>query len=105
MIDKRLSKRRRRLNSVAGLLLLAGLVTVFWPFVVGRGQMRSFCASLPVGASLAEVQRLTSGRGYRLSAVVDGKAFAYDTGSMARFNCDLRVDDTGLVSARYADNS
>lgn len=99
-----LSIRRKRINTVLGLLLLGGLGYMFWPFVVGRGQMQTFCASLPNGASLAQVQELVSARSYRVSSLIDGHAFVYDTRSMARFNCALQFGSKGLVSAPYADN-
>ncbi|MEB0029428.1 hypothetical protein QN372_01570 [Undibacterium sp. RTI2.1] len=41
--------------------------------------MQTFCASLPNGASLAQVQELVSARGYRVTSLIDGHAFVYDT--------------------------
>lgn len=99
-----LSVRRKRINTALGLLLLGGLCYIFWPFVVGRGQMQAFCASLPNGASLAQVQGLASGHGYRVSSLIDSRAFVYDDRSMGRFNCALQFGSKGLVSAPYADN-
>jgi hypothetical protein len=99
-----ISALRKRLNAVGGLLLLAGLGYAIWPFIFGRAEMQNFCAALPVGASLSQVQALAAAKGYRVSSSIGNKAFVYDLRSMGRFNCELRFDATGLVSAPYADN-
>lgn len=98
------SKSRKHFNTVAGLLLLAGLGYMFWPFIFGRAQMQHFCTTLPVGASVSQVQAMVAARGYEVSSVIDGEAFVYDQRSMGRFNCVLHFDDKGLVSAPYVDN-
>ena len=95
---------RKRFNTVAGLLLLAGLGYFIWPFAVGRSQMQHFCSTLPIGASVSQVQALVAARGYKVSSLIDGKAFVHDSRSMGRFNCVLHFDSKGLVSAPYADN-
>ena len=95
---------RKRFNTVAGLLLLAGLGYIFWPFVVGRSQMQRFCATLPIGASVSLVKALVAARGYEVSSPIDGEAFVHDPRSMGRFNCVLHFDGKGLASAPYADN-
>jgi hypothetical protein len=95
---------RKRFNAVAGLLLLAGLGYMFWPFVVGRSQMQHFCAALPIGASVSQVQALVTARGYKVSSLINGEAFVHDSRSMGRFNCVLHFDGKGLASAPYADN-
>ncbi|MBD8874651.1 hypothetical protein [Rhodanobacter sp. DHB23] len=95
---------RKRFNTVAGLLLLAGLGYMFWPFVFGRSQMQHFCTTLPIGASVFQVQALVAARGYKVSSLINGEAFVHDPRSMGRFNCVLHFDSKGLVSAPYADN-
>lgn len=98
------SKFRKRFNLVAGLLLLAGLGYMFWPFIAGRSQMQHFCTTLPIGASVSQVQALVAARGYKVSSPIDGEAFVHDPRSMGRFNCVLHFDGKELVSAPYADN-
>jgi hypothetical protein len=98
------STLRKRFNVVAGLLLLAGLGYMFWPFVVGRSQMHHFCATLPTGASVSQVQSLVAARGYKVSSPTGGEAFVHDPRSMGRFNCVLHFNAKGLASAPYADN-
>ncbi len=95
---------RKRLNAVAGLLLLATLGYMLWSFVVGRAQMQHFCTTLPLGASVSQVQALITARGYKVSSLINGEAFVHDPRSMGRFNCVLHFDAKGLVSAPYADN-
>jgi hypothetical protein len=98
------SNIRKRLNTVVGLVLLVMLAYLLWPFVVGRKQMQQFCASLPAGASLSQVQGLANARGYRVSSLIDNEAFVHDPRSMGRFNCALHFGSKGLASAPYADN-
>lgn len=95
---------RKRFRAMAGLLLLAGLGYMFWPFVVGRAQMQHFCSTLPMSASVSQVQALVAARGYKVSSIINGEAFVHDSRSMGRFNCVLHFDGKGLVSASYADN-
>jgi hypothetical protein len=99
-----LSSRRKRVNTILGLLLLSGLIYLFWPFVVGRGQMQAFCASLLPGATLAQVQGKASAHDYRVSSLIEGQAFVHDPRSMGRFNCVLHFAQNGLASSPYADN-
>jgi uncharacterized membrane protein YadS len=95
---------RKRFNAVAGLILLAVLGYMLWPFIVGRSQMQHFCTTLPIGASVSQVQALVAARGYKVSSLINGEAFVHDPRSMGRFNCLLNFDAKGLVSAPYADN-
>ena len=95
---------RKCFKTVAGLLLLAGLSYIFWPFVFGRSQMQHFCTTLPIGASVSQVQALVVARGYKISSLINGEAFVHDPRSMGRFNCVLHFDSKRLVSAPYADN-
>lgn len=100
-----ISALRKRLNAIGGLLLLTGLAYVMWPFIFGRAEMQSFCAGLPAGASLPQVQALTDAKGYRVSSPIEGKAFVHDPRSMGRFNCELHFRGARLVSAPYVDNT
>ena len=95
---------RKCFRVVAGLLLLAALGSMFWPFVVGRSQMQHFCTTLPIGASALQVQALVAARGYKVSSSIDGEALVHDPRSMGRFNCVLHFDGKGLASAPYEDN-
>jgi hypothetical protein len=99
-----MSALRRRLNATGGLLLLVGLGYAVWPLIFGRTEMQNFCAVLPVGASFVQVQALAAGKGYRVSSLIDDKAFVHDPRSMGRFNCELHFGSRGLVSSPYADN-
>ena len=100
-----LSNLRKRLNFVAGLLLLAGLGYAFLPFIFGRSQMQHFCPTLPIGGSVTQVNALVVLQGYKVTSPNNGVAFVYETRSMGRFNCVLHFDNKGLVSAAYEDNS
>lgn len=96
-----MSPRRKRIGIVLGLLLLAGLGWVMWPFLVDPGKMQGFCSSLAVGTSVAQVQAQAAQQGYRVSALIDGRAFVHDSGSFGRFTCDVQFGPNGLVSAVY----
>lgn len=99
-----ISHRRKRISVVLGLSLLAGIGWVAWPFMVGPGQMQSFCSSLAVGTSVAQVQIQAAQHGYRVSSLVEGRAFVHEPRSFGRFTCDLQFKSDGLVSSVYLFN-
>lgn len=99
-----ISSRRKRIGVVIGVLLLAGLGWFLWPFIAGPRQMQSFCSSLAVGSSAAQVQAQAAQQGYRVSSLIEGRAFVHDPRSFGRFTCDLRFGPDGLVSSVYSFN-
>lgn len=96
-----ISLRRKRIRVVLGLFLLAGLGWVVWPFIASPGQMQGFCSSLAVGASVAQVQAQAAQQGYRVSSLVEGRAFVHEPRSFGRFTCDVQFGPNGLVSSVY----
>lgn len=99
-----ISSRRKRIGVVFGVLLLAGLGWFYWPFAAGPGQMQNFCSSLAAGTSVAQVQAQAAQRGYRVSSLVENRAFVHDPGSFGRFTCTLEFGSDGLVSSVYSFN-
>ena len=96
--------RRNRIVVVFGVTLIAGLVWFFWPFVAGPGQMESFCSSLETGTSITQVQAQAAQHGYRVTSLIDGRAFVHDSASFGRFTCNLEFESDGLVSSVYSFN-
>jgi len=96
--------RRKRIGVALGALLLAGLGWFFWPFVAGPDQMQNFCRSLAAGTSVAQVHAQAAHDGYRVSSIIDGRAFVHDPKSFGRFNCKLEFGSDGLVSSVYSFN-
>lgn len=99
-----ISPRRKRIAVGFGLLLLAGLGWVVWPFIVGPGRMQGFCSSLAVGTSLAQLQAKAEQHGYRVSTPIEGRLFVHEPGSFGRFTCDVQFGSDGLVSSVYSLN-
>lgn len=99
-----ISPRRKRTGVVLALFLLTGLAWVVWPFITGSGEMKKFCSALTKGASAAQVQGQAKQQGYRVSPVVEGRAFVHDPRAFGRFTCDLQFGPGGLVSAVYSFN-
>jgi len=100
----KISPRRKRIGVVLGVLLLAGIGWIVWPFIVGPGQMQDFCSSLAVGTPVAQVQAQAAQHGYRVSSPVEGRAFVHESRSFGRFTCDLQFGPDGLVSSAYSFN-
>lgn len=96
--------RHKRVVVVPGVFLLAALGWFFWPFAAGPGQMQSFCSSLAAGTSIAQVQAQAAKHGYRVSSLIEGRAFVHDSGSFGRFTCNLEFGADGLVSSVYSFN-
>jgi hypothetical protein len=99
-----ISSRRKRIGVVLGVLLLVGLGWFVWPFIVGPRQMQSFCSSLAVGSSVAQVRAQAAQHGYRVSSLIEGRAFVHDPRSFGRFTCDVQFGSNGLVSSVYSFN-
>ncbi len=99
-----ISPRRQRLAVGFGLLLLAGLGWVAWPFIVGPGRKQGFCSSLTVGTSLAQLQAQAEQEGYRVSAPIEGRRFVHEPRSFGRFTCTVQFGPDGLESAVYSLN-
>jgi hypothetical protein len=96
--------RRKRIVVVLGVFLIAALGWLFWPFAAGPGQMQSFCSSLEAGTSITQVKELAARHGYRVSSLVENRAFVHDSGSFGRFTCSLEFGSNGLVSSVYSFN-
>jgi hypothetical protein len=99
-----LTPRRKRIGVVLGLLLLAGPGWVVWRFIASPGQMERFCNSLVVGTSSEQVKAQAAQHGYRVSSLMEGRAFVHEPRSFGRFTCNLEFGPDGLVSSIYSFN-
>jgi hypothetical protein len=63
--------------------------------------MQNFCSSLEEGTSITQVQAHASRHGYRVSSLIESRAFVHDSGSFGRFTCNLEFGSDGLVSSAY----
>jgi len=98
------TSRRKRIGVVVGLLLLAGIGWIVWPFIASPGQMQSFCSSLAAGTSITQVEAQAAQHDYRISSLIEGRAFVHEPRSFGRFTCDLQFGPDGLVSSAYSFN-
>ncbi len=96
--------RCKRIGVVLGLLLLTGLGWIVWPFIAGPCQMERFCSSLAAGTSVAQVQAQAAQHGYRVSSLIEGRAFVHESRSFGRFTCNFQFGPSGLVSSVYSFN-
>lgn len=99
-----ISPRRKNIGVVLGLLLLAGLGWVVWPFIASPSQMESFCNSLAMGTSIEQVKAQAAQHGYRVSSLIEGRAFVHESRSFGRFTCNVQFGPDGLVSSVYSFN-
>jgi hypothetical protein len=95
------SPERKKMNTILGLLLLAGLVYWLYPFVMGSRNMQAFCSGLSVGTPQQIVETSIADEGFRLTTIKDRPAFVHDPRAFGRFVCEVRFADGRLTSARY----
>lgn len=94
--------RRKRIGVVLGLLLVAGLGWVVWPFITSPDQMQKFCSSLAANTSVTKIQAQAVQHGYRVSSLIEGRAFVHEPRSFGRVTCDLQFGSNGLVTSVYS---
>lgn len=99
-----LTPRRKRIGVVLGLLLTVGIGWIVWPFIASPSQMERFCNSLVVGTSIEQVQVQAAQHGYRVSSLMEGRAFVHESRTFGRFTCNLQFGSDGLVSSVYSFN-
>lgn len=92
---------RKKLHTILGLLLLAGLVYWLYPFVMGQQNMKSFCSGLPMGASQQCVEEAVSNERFRLAVGKDQSGFVHDPRAFGRFICEVKFTDGRMASAEY----
>lgn len=95
---------RKRISGVVGLVLMIGLGWIVWPFMTSPSEIEGFCKSLAAGTSIAQVQAQAAQRGYRISSLVEGRAFVHEPQSFGRYTCNLQFSSAGLVSSVYSFN-
>ncbi|MEK6664277.1 MAG: hypothetical protein AABY73_10480 [Pseudomonadota bacterium] len=98
--------RTKKTFSILGIVLLSAFFYLgVWPFIVGGSHMESFCRSLTAGLSVAELDKLASEKGYRLTTVSkEQRALVHDSRSMGRFLCEVEFREGQLTSAKYIFN-
>jgi len=98
-----MSPLRKRLNLIAGLLIMGGLGWLYYPLLTGEARMQKFCASLSAGTQLSEVRSAARQLDYSFTADA-GNALIHDTSSFGRFVCQAKFNDGRLVSSTYVSN-
>jgi hypothetical protein len=94
------SQSRKWNMIVLGVMLLAGVLLGWSPFIVARWQMHRFCSGLAAGTPQAAIEADAAERGYEVIPLADGGVRVHDPRSLGRFTCDLRFDAQGLTQAQ-----
>jgi hypothetical protein len=92
--------RLKPANVVLGLLFIGGIGY----YLFTGSQVQRFCAALPVGSSLVQVQELTVARGYHVGPLTDNRAIIRNPQSVGRFFCVVNFGSNGLESTSYVHN-
>lgn len=66
--------------------------------------MQNFCGLLTVGASVAQIQAQAAQHDFRVSSLIEDRAFIHEPSSFGRFTCNIRFGSNGLVSSEYVFN-
>lgn len=88
----------------AGVLVLGFAYLFIWPFVVGGQRMQAFCASVPLGTSLTQLQSSVAAEGYRLALGQDGIGLIHDRRAFGRFICQVTLSQNRVVAKHYSFN-
>lgn len=100
-----MSPLRRRLNTLAALLILGGLAWLYYPLLTGESRMREFCESLTPGwTTVEEVRAAAQQLGYGITEHADA-GLIHETSSFGRYICQVTFRDGKLLSSEYVDNS
>lgn len=78
-------------NGGAVLLFLTGTAVVFWPFHRAAADIESFCGSLAVGMTVAQVKASAEARGYEVSSEPGGKLRISDPRLNTDHSCALAI--------------
>lgn len=96
--------RKSRFGIGLGLMLMAGLGWVIWPFIVSPSQLASFCGSLTAGTSFEKVKAQAAQHDYRITGLAEGRALIHEPRSFGRFTCSLQFSADSLESSAYLFN-
>jgi len=85
-------------GSLLFIVLLAGTGLAFWPFVGQTERMRTFCTSLPRGASIADVRARAEANDYEMSTPENGRALLSHSRALTRVLCVVQFDASGALA-------
>ncbi len=97
----RASNRTFRITVFGGMavLMLAGVLLSFWPFIAASRQLQAFCSAQLAGTPKAQVQTQAQARGYVAADTAPGLLLVDDPRGFGRRQCRLALDAQGRVAA------
>ena len=96
---------RKIVNQIGGVLILAAMVFVIYPFVVGGDDMESFCSSIELGEIKEDFVERALDAGYDLEKSSDGMSLLIvDTRAMGRFICEVSISRNQITKTEYVFN-
>ncbi len=96
---------RKIVNQVSGVLILAAMGYVIYPFVVGNDDMESFCSSIEVGEAKDDIVKRATRAGYDVRHTSDERPLLIvDADAMGRFICEVTISANRATNSKYVLN-
>ncbi len=94
------TKATRKWSAVGATVVLGGVTLLtFSPAILASRDMRAFCAAVPVGAPIADVQAKAEASRYGITKLQTGGWLFEHPRSMGRATCTVRVDAEARITA------
>ena len=95
-----MTRRRRILNTIGGLLLLGGLGYYVYGFASAESRLMARCAEIRPGTSIEALQEFALAHGLRAPRG-DGVNYLVETKTFGRHGCRVTVENHAVTESRY----
>jgi hypothetical protein len=96
---------RKIMKKIGGVLILALMIYVIYPIVVGDGNMESFCSGIDVGETKDEAVKRAIESGYEVRQSAEEQLLLIvDANAMGRFICEVSISANRVTNTRYVLN-
>jgi hypothetical protein len=95
-----MTRRRRLLNTIGGLLLLGGLGYYVYGFASAESRLMALCADIKPGTSVEALRELALAHGLKTPRG-EGINYLVETKTFGRYGCKVAVENKVVKESRY----